>query len=233
MNSSILTAIESLCDDIATNTNTEDNRKRAEAVVNLALAGMITPAEYDDEYEDEENTAEGESEETAVTVTMPAAGEHFTRGGVEFVALGMEQGGLLAVVAKRLEDEMAYDESGSNDWRKSSLRKYLNEEFIKNFESGDLLPFVSDLTSDDGMTDYGTSEDYVALLSDNLYRKYRKFVPQYDTWVWTITPYSCSPHPWYANYGRLVGTSGALDGDGAHYGTGVAPACIFNPKIFE
>ena len=233
MNSSILTAIESLCDDIATNTNTEDNKKRAEAVVSLALAGMITPSEYDDEYEDGENTAEGESEETAVTVTMPAAGERFTRGGVEFVALGMEQGGVLAVVAKRLEDEMAYDESGSNDWRKSSLRKYLNEEYIKNFESGDLLPFLSDLTSDDGMTDYGTSEDYVALLSDNLYRKYRKFVPQYDTWVWTITPYSCSPNPWHANGERIVDTSGALSDDSAHNGNGVAPACIFNPKIFE
>lgn len=229
MNSSILTAIESLCDDIATNTNTEDNKKRAEAVVSLALAGMITPAEYDDEYE--ENTAESESEETTVTVTMPAAGEHFTRGGIEFVALGMEQGGLLAVVAKRLEDEMEYDESGSNDWRKSSLRKYLNEEFIKNFESGDLLPFVSDLTSDDGMTDYSTSEDYVALLSDNLYRKYRKFVPQYDTWVWTITPWSCNPG--YANSERFVDTSGALDSYIAYDGYGVAPACIFNPAIFK
>lgn len=228
MNSSILTAIESLCDDIATNTNTEDNKKRAEAVINLALAGMVTPAEYDDE----ENAAESEREETsAVTVTMPAAGEHFTRGGIEFVALGMEQGGLLAVTSERLEDEMAYDTSCSNDWRKSSLRKYLNEEFIKNFESGDLLPFVSDLTSDDGMTDYGTSEDFVVLLSDNLYRKYRKYVPQYDTWVWTITPWSCAPG--YAYSERIVDTSGALYDSHANNGYGVAPACIFNPAIFK
>ena len=50
MNSSILTAIESLCDDIATNTNPEENKKRAEAVVSLAFAGIFTPAEYEDEY---------------------------------------------------------------------------------------------------------------------------------------------------------------------------------------
>ena len=49
MNSSILTAIESLCDDIATNTNPEDNRKRAEAAAMLAFTGIFTPAEYDDE----------------------------------------------------------------------------------------------------------------------------------------------------------------------------------------
>ena len=229
MNSSILTAIESLCDDIATNTNPEDNKKRAEAVVFLAFAGIFTPAEYDDEYEDE--SSEGEAAPVADVSKVPQAGERFTRGGIEFVALGMEQGGVLAVAAKRLEDEMAYDEDGSNDWRKSSLRKYLNEEFVKNFDKGDLLPFVSDLTSDDGMTDYGTSEDFVALLSDNLYRKYRKFMPKYDTWVWTITPWSCLPGHAYLE--RLVYTSGALSYSLAYYGYGVAPACIFNPAIFK
>lgn len=229
MNSSILTAIESLCDDIATNTNPEDNRKRAEAAAMLAFTGIFTPAEYDDEYEDE--SSEGEAAPATDVSKVPQAGERFTRGGIEFVALGMEQGGVLAVAAKRLEDEMAYDEDGSNDWRKSSLRKYLNEEFIKNFDKGDLLPFVSDLTSDDGMTDYGTSEDFVALLSDNLYRKYRKFMPQYDTWVWTITPWSC--HPGSAHYERRVYTSGASDSISAVGGLGVAPACIFNPEIFK
>ena len=229
MNSSILTAIESLCDDIATNTNPEDNKKRAEAVVSLAFAGIFTPAEYDDEYEGE--SSEGEAAPVADVSKLPQAGERFTRGGIEFVALGMEQGGVLAVAAKRLEDEMAYDEDGCNDWRKSSLRKYLNEEFVKNFDKGDLLPFVSDLTSDDGMTDYGTSEDFVALLSDNLYRKYRKFMPQYDTWVWTITPWSC--HPGSATYERYVNTSGALGNSSAIIGYGVAPACIFNPAIFK
>ena len=229
MNSSILTAIESLCDDIATNTNPEENKKRAEAVVSLAFAGIFTPAEYDDEYEDE--SPEGEAAPATDISKLPQAGERFTRGGIEFVALGMEQGGVLAVAAKRLEDEMEYDENGCNDWRKSSLRKYLNEEFVKNFDKGDLLPFVSDLTSDDGMTDYGTSEDFVALLSDNLYRKYRKFMPRYDTWVWTITPWSCLPG--YASGERFVATSGALNNGHALYGYGVAPACIFNPAIFK
>lgn len=228
MNSSILTAIESLCDDIATNTNPEENKKRAEAVVSLAFAGIFTPEEYNDEYED---GCECEPEAPTISGKVPQAGERFIRGGIEFVALGMEQGGVLAVAAKRLEDEMAYDEDGSNDWRKSSLRKYLNEEFVKYFDKGDLLPFVSDLTSDDGVTDYGTSEDFVALLSDNLYRKYRKFMPQYDTWVWTITPWSC--HPGNAYYERSVVTSGALNNYDANYAYGVAPACIFNPEIFK
>lgn len=164
-------------------------------------------------------------------IKKPSAGEHFFYNGIEFVALGEEQGGILAVVAERLEERMAFDKNNKNDWRSSTLREYLNGEYINNFDTDDLLPFVSDLTSDDGMTDYGTSEDFVALLSDNLYRKYRKFMPQYDTWVWTITPWSCTPGN--ASYERFVSTSGALTSSLAYTAYGVAPACIFNPSIFE
>jgi len=228
MNSSILTAIESLCDDIATNTNPDENKKRAEAVVSLAFAGIFTPSEYEDEYEDDENE---QATAPAISGKVPQAGTRFNYNGIEFVALGMEQGGVLAVVAERLEEEMAYDENRCNDWRKSSLRKYLNGEYLEKFNKGDLLPFVSDLTSDDGMDDYGTSEDYIALLSDNLYRKYRKVMPKYDTWVWTITPYSCLPGN--ASGERIVNTGGSLTIRYAIHANGVAPACIFNPSIFE
>lgn len=222
MNSSILTAIESLCDDIATNTNPEENKKRAEAVVSLAFAGIFTPSEYDDEAEENE-TAGG---------TVPKPGERFTYNGMEFVVLGEEQGGILAVMAHELGEKMPYDEdNGKNDWRKSTLRKYLNGEFLENFNRGDLLPFVSDLTSDDGMKDYGTSEDFIALLSCDLYRKYREFMPKYNTWVWTITPWSCLPGN--AHYERIVYTDGSLGNYVANYAYGVAPACIFNRSIFE
>ena len=227
MNSSILTAIESLCDDIATNTNPEDNKKRAEAAAMLAIAGIFTAEEYADESEENEP----EEYQAAPSRKVPTAGTRFTYRGIEFVALGEEQGGVLAVAAKRLENEMPFDEDNCNDWRRSTLRKYLNGEYLENFNKGDLLPFVSDLTSDDGMTDYGTSEDYIALLSDNLYRKYRKVMPKYDTWVWTITPWRCLPGN--ANGERNVSTSGALNDFYAYGAYGVAPACIFNLSIFE
>ena len=126
---------------------------------------------------------------------------------------------------------MPLDESNKNDWRTSSLRKYLNGEYLEQFNRGDLLPFVSDLTSDDGMKDYGTAEDYVFLLSCDLYRKYRESVPRFNNWWWTLTPWTCSPS--YANYARIVSSSGEVDSSFAYYGIGVAPACLFNPKIFE
>lgn len=222
MNSSILTAIESLCDDIATNTNPEENKKRAEAVVSLAFAGIFTPSEYDDEAEENE-TAGG---------TVPKPGERFTYNGMEFAVLGEEQGGILAVMTHELGEKMPYDaDKGKNDWRKSTLRKYLNGEFLKKFNRGDLLPFVSDLTSDDGMKDYGTAENCIALLSCDLYRKCREFMPKYNTCVWTITPWSCQPGN--ANIERVVYTDGSVGNNNVYNANGVAPACVFNRSIFE
>lgn len=223
MKDSILMAIESLCDDIATDTSAEDNRKRAEAIAGLAVSGIIIP--------DDEDELDGEGTQAEENAKLPKPGEIFSYNGVSFVALGIEQGGLLAIVAEPLEEEMAYDEQRCNDWRKSSLRKYLNGDYLEELGKEHLLPFTSDLTSDDGMKDYGTSEDFVFLLSDNLYRKYRAFVPSYGVWWWTITPYSCLPS--YANYERIVHTGGSLNGDDAVYANAVAPACLFNPKFFE
>ena len=227
MKDSILMAIESICDDIATNTGAEENRKRAEAIATLAMSGLLLP----DNEETEAAKAADEFAASMVNEKLPKPGEHFTYNGMEFVALGEEQGGILSIAAEPLEEEMPFDEDGNNDWRKSTLRKWLNEEHIKNFNRGDLLPFVSDLTSDDGMKDYGTSEDYIALLSCDLYRKYREYMPKYGTWVWTLMPRSCNPA--YASSARGVYPSGALSINYANNANAVAAACIFNLSIFE
>lgn len=226
MKDSILMAIESICDDIATNESAEDNRKRAETIAMLTASGLLLPKDDEDELEDY-TAAEPEN----YGDKLPKPGELFERNGVSFVALGVEQGGLLAIVAEPLKEEMPFNTERCNDWRKSTLRKYLNGEYLEGLNKSDLLPFTSDLTADDGMKDYGTSEDYVFLLSDNLYRKYRAFIPSYGVWWWTITPYSC--HPSYAYYERFVITDGSLSSVNAFLAVAVAPACLFNPKIFE
>lgn len=155
-------------------------------------------------------------------------GEEFNYSGREFIALGWEQNGVLAV-SKHTIGKMPFDENESNDWRKSSIREYLNGDFIeKEFDPSGLLEFTSDLTADDGLTDYGKSVDLVFLLSADLYRKYRYFMPKWSTWVWLITPWSCFPS--YGNYVRVVNTDGSLDGNLAIYGGGAAVACLINPE---
>lgn len=227
MNDNILHAIESLCYDITTSAKAEENQKRANAILSLAFAGKFTPEESEEDYTEDDSAAGAEKDK----IKIPKPGEQFEYNGIEFTALGEEQGGVLAIVSKQLEEEMPLDKSNKNDWRISSLRKYLNGEYLEQFNRGDLLPFVSDLTSDDGMKDYGTAEDYVFLLSCDLYRKYRESVPRFNNWWWTLTPWTCSP--FCADSARFVVPGGAVSVSEAHNDYGVAPACLFNHKIFK
>lgn len=226
MNDNILCAIESLCDDIATNTNAKDNQKRANAILALAFAGKFTPEEIEEDYTEDDSVAGAEKDK----IKIPKPGEQFEYNGIEFTVLGEEQGGVLAIVSKLPWQRMPFDESSKNDWRISSLRKYLNGEYLKQFNRGDLLPFVSDLTSDDGMKDYGTAEDYVFLLSCDLYRKYRESVPRFNGRWGTLTPWSCNPGSALI---RCVSANGTADVSFANIINGVAPACLFSPKILE
>ena len=169
---------------------------------------------------------------------IPAPGEVFAYQDTKFIALGMEQGGLLAL-AEPVEKELQFDKKGSNDWRESSIRKYLNRIWIQRMDKDDLLEIESDLTSDCGQKDYGTSRDYVALLSDDLFRKYREIVLPWltDHGVY----FSCHLTPWrtpdagnaYHVRVCLAGNDGALNSSNASSSYGAAPLVLFNPASFN
>ena len=89
---------------------------------------------------------------------------------------------------------------------------------------------VLDLTADNGDDMYGKVQDYVGILSCDQVRKYRKLIPGYPEWMWTCTPWYCSPYSTYAGSVRIVFTSGVLHYNIANLAYGVVPACIFSSK---
>lgn len=153
-------------------------------------------------------------------------GDHFLYCGIEFVRLGKEQGGILCVTAQSWKDEIPFDEENSNNWAKSTLRDVLHKEFFPLLDARNLKPISCDLIADNGDDRYGETNDAVGILSCDQIRKYRRFLPHYDTWVWTCTP-------WYINdsgYGiivRYLGPAGGLGSSLAYDSYGVAPACVF------
>jgi len=157
------------------------------------------------------------------------AGDHFEYKGIEWVCLDVRNKTAFAVTAKVIANMPFNDkyEDGCNNWRTSSLRKWLNGEFLdKNFDKGALLANFSTLTADNGDDKYGVVEDYVTLIDCDQYRKYRNFMPKYDDWVLTLTPRSCTAGN--ARHVRLITPSGELDISFAGITSGVAPACLFN-----
>ena len=166
-------------------------------------------------------------------------GARFVYGGVEWVKLEhlYTESGKLETVAIAAEPvfERAFDEENCNDWRKSSLRRELNGPFLDTLIAEGADPaafkeFESDLTADDGMTDYGTARDKIALITCDLYREHRALLPKIGCWWWTLTPWTCDPE--YSYYVRYVNSSGAMGWSYACYGSrGVRPLCHLESSI--
>ena len=163
-----------------------------------------------------------------------AQGAHFLYGGVEWVKFEDIGAGTLCLAAEPVFLR-AFDEENCNDWRKSSLRRELNGAFLDALvaEGADRAAFLdweSDLTADDGMTDYGTAVDKIALRSDALCRKYRDITPPVDVWCWNLTPWTCDASDSYGV--RDVYSSGALNWGNAYLGYGgVRPLCYLKYEI--
>lgn len=154
-------------------------------------------------------------------------GEHFIYNNIEFICLDIIDGNYLAMTAEPWQ-EMPFDTNNCNDWRKSSLRRVLNNDFLDLLDRKHLVKQTSDLIADNGDKAYGTCEDYVTILSCDQYRKYRDIVPLFEEWMWTLTPWTCNAGNAY--YVRIVGTTDNIYYHLANVTYGVAPACVFSSK---
>lgn len=158
-------------------------------------------------------------------------------GGLDCIVLDVEQDKIL-VLAKESIGNMPFDEGNSNNFPKGTLCKYLNGEFIKTLKANGadtsaLIPTTIDLTSDDGLKDYGETTQKIFLLTCDMYRKYRSIIPNLDDWWWLATAYSTESNG-YADVARFVGSDGGLDYYRAYYGrNGVRPAFYLKSSILE
>ena len=150
-------------------------------------------------------------------------GEIFSFGGYEWIKL--EQEGL-CLMEGFLEERVFGDKS--NDWKKSELREYLNNDFRETLtENGadekDFLMIETDLTADDGLKYYGKCEDKIGLLTADLYRSNRHLLKPLKDWWWLATPHTCLSS--YANTMRCVTSTGMLDYGYVYNIKGVRPLC--------
>lgn len=158
-------------------------------------------------------------------------------GGLDCIVLDVEQDRIL-VLAKESIGNMPFDEGNSNNFPKGTLCKYLNGEFIKKLKANGadtsaLIPTTIDLTSDDGLKDYGKTTQKIFLLTCDMYRKYRSVIPNLDDWWWLATAYSTESNG-YARIARFVRSGGGLGYYVAYGGgIGVRPAFYLKSSILE
>ena len=128
-------------------------------------------------------------------------------------------------------------DDNSNDWKKSSLRSYLNgelyEKISKKIGKDNIVSFKRDLLSLDGQEEYGETDDFVSLLTVDEYRKYRKHIPNTNKWWWLITPWSTHCND-CGIFTAVVSPFGYVIDRNCYFNNfGVRPVCIFSSLIFE
>ena len=178
----------------------------------------------------------GSAENTHKKLKDIPRGETFLCFGHEWIVLEHDKTGHTLVLTKDIIGNMPFDESNSNNWAKSTLRKYLNGEFLKEMCQG-LYPsnlgfflLTTNLIADDGLKDYGESRDFVSLMTCDLYRKHRDILEPIDEWWWLATPYSTLAA--LSCHVRDVLTVGTLDSNDAYDGYGgVRPLCNLSSDI--
>lgn len=178
---------------------------------------------------------------TNITTLRP--GEHFMFKKFEWVCLDPNHpdGGVMAIMAKSwienakfCPNEQYVDGNGNwNNYRTSAIRKQVLC-LAKIIGTVNLIPHEVDLVADNGDRSYSTVEDTVFILTCDEYRKYRDYIPHYNTHVWTATPWCCGGKDSDATpvgYVRFANIGGCLASCGVVCsGNAVAPACVLNPK---
>lgn len=159
----------------------------------------------------------------------------FRLGKEQFIVLEQTANG-----TKVISKEFAYTNKAfgnCSDWKKSPIRTLLNSDYYnkiaKLIGASNIISMERDLTSLDGLDDYGTCNDKISLLSASEYAKYHKILglkSNYPDWWWTITPAS-TPSNGYSRSVCYVGSDGVLDWYSCGCCRGVRPFLNLEPSI--
>lgn len=152
-------------------------------------------------------------------------GERFIVDGEEFVKLDDIAGGAFVLLADTLPDYCAFESEDADDDRDhnnfigSNVKRVVDEWLHRHKTlSNAAMALPIDLTSMDGMTDYGMPNVYGRILTVDEYRKYRRFIPLTDKPFWTATPW-------------CTRSSGSSDSNRAYYAG--AAGSVYNGDAYD
>lgn len=160
-------------------------------------------------------------------------GEIFTAGDKRFVVLN-HYGDTTAIIEADTRDDMVFDDDCPN-WISSSLRNHLNVNVLKEYEemfgAENIVETETDLTTVDGLKNYGTCDDKIRLLTFEEYRKYQGLFTREEKWEWTCTPWTIPERGW--KYSVCVASPGGYFNRSGCLGIfAVRPFCILKSNIF-
>lgn len=151
----------------------------------------------------------------------------------EYIVCGHEHFVTYVVRRELLDEKMKFGDT--NNWVKSNIRKYLNEDYVqvieREFGNENIVEFKRDLISLDGYNDYATCVDKVSMMNVLEYMKYHKYVGNCNFRHALITPDS-TPSGCGACDVRCVDDDGNVCYCWCSYDFGVRPFFVLKSSIF-
>lgn len=161
-------------------------------------------------------------------------GEVFTVGQRDFVVLEHRVSDTIVILKDIYICDVEYGKNNRYDGSNAdAICTEFFDEICKTIGSENVEEFELDLTSDDGLKDYGVVKRAAALLTAEMYRKYVDILDKYmpNEYWWLSTPHSTKRHGndcWV----KCVSPSGDFYNFIYFNDCGVRPFCIFNSSIF-
>lgn len=169
-----------------------------------------------------------------VVLSSIEPGDTFKIGNHEFFVLE-QSGDTTAVILKDLlHTEVQFGNNNNYDGSDvDKLCKEFENEISEFCGKDNLIEHTVDLTTDDGLKDYGKVRRKMSLLTAEMYRKYVYLLDKHkpDCWWWLATAHSTTTHD-NPNWVKCVSPSGDIDSGFYDDDYGVRPFCILKSNIF-
>ena len=160
----------------------------------------------------------------------------FKVGDTEFIVLEhLESGKVLCLTRNFIAEDTKFDED-TNNLAKASVLKVLDEfeeKIAAEIGADNMCEFEIDLTTDDGLKDYGSIKRKTGLLTDAQYRQHSEGIEQYavNDWWWLANAVS-TPRRDVQYSVRCVACGGIMNCISCYDDFGVRAVCIFKSNIF-
>lgn len=164
-----------------------------------------------------------------------AVGSTVKIGEFEMVVLD-QNGGQTALILKGMygeDSEFGVENNNYNDSYVDHKCQKFAQELSEVVGWDNIMLHAVDLTSDDGLDDYGVVERRASLITTDMYRKFVKILDTCNPkcWWWMATPHSTKCHENDA-WVKCVSPAGRIGIDFFSGGIGVRPFCILKSTIF-
>ena len=188
----------------------------------------------------EQESAPAEAKEEPVIDQYQLAvlrpGDVFKIGEHDFIVLEQMDGQTAVISKDFMAEEVEFDDE-TRDYNKSSIKKLLDDEILKEIEAAvgadNIVEHEVDLTSVDMQNEFGTCTCKVRLITFDEARKDNDLLVTEDIgdYWWTCTPWSTEARGWKYSM-TVVYPSGRVYRSGCVNYYGVRPFCILKSNIF-